>query len=602
MNVTVQVAPKAAPSEPVSERPPASPPPVPASAFTQISTAALRELADIVGSRDVSADRAIVSGYAWCYNGMRGDPPERLISPIKAAAVVLPESAEEVQAVVQACLRHGLKFRAHSTGLGSFPNAANLGTVIVDLRKMDRIVKLDAKNQMAIVEPYVTCAQLQAEGMKVGLTTHIVGAGWTHSPLASATSFMGVGPSSNHTGNNPRNLLALEWVTPQGELVRLGSAGQDSSQWFAGEGPGPGFRGMIRGYMGGMGELGIFTKIGYKLHPWMGPAKLEHCGSNPQFGIKLSDTMRLYHLVWQDWEAMTKATYHLLRSNAATFIGRQPPDQIGWMLYPTNREFYDRWTSGDIAPVAQNKNRIAWTLMTVSESLAQAEWRERVIRRIGEETGAEFLALDQSHAEALARNVLTSCYVPRIYRSAARGVFTSVGVMDSPGLLPEVMTTVAATVKPYKEKYKTFVAGSPENMWMWTSEGRQLWGENAISADNCKVRSWADMMAFSLDYTASHARRPLGINAFIGTNDLIDTFLAHFKTNIWLRRLKEVIDPGRNSDGRSMPFGPLSTFPKKWPMLRVLQKRAPLLLRMALRGKIRKASRAAVKKAQQTTK
>ncbi len=33
---------------------------------------------------------------------------------------------------------------------------------------MNKLVEIDAKNQMAVVEPYVTAAQLQAEAMKVG--------------------------------------------------------------------------------------------------------------------------------------------------------------------------------------------------------------------------------------------------------------------------------------------------------------------------------------------------------------------------------------------------------------------------------------------------
>ena len=264
---------------------------------TRLTPAARRDFEAILGPRDVSDDPAIVAGYAWVYGGLGGDSPERLISQIKPVAIVLPESVEEVQAVVKACIRHGLKFRAQCTGNGSWGNVASEGTIVIELRKMNKIVEIDARNQMAVIEPYVTAQQLQAETLKVGLTPYIIGAGWTHSPLASATSLMGVGPSGNHTSTNPRNMLGLEWVTPEGEIVRLGSVAGGSG-WFAGEGPGPGFRGMIRGFVGAIGELGVFTRIGYKLHPWHGPTQLEHCGSNPQWGMRLSDTLRYYQVVW----------------------------------------------------------------------------------------------------------------------------------------------------------------------------------------------------------------------------------------------------------------------------------------------------------------
>ena len=42
---------------------------------------------------------------------------------------------------------------------------------------MDRILEIDEKNMFAVIEPYVIGATLQAEVMKVGLNTHIIGAG-----------------------------------------------------------------------------------------------------------------------------------------------------------------------------------------------------------------------------------------------------------------------------------------------------------------------------------------------------------------------------------------------------------------------------------------
>lgn len=557
----------------------------------ELPAAAKRELESILGPRDISDDPAILAGYAWILNGSGGDPPERLMSITRPTAIVLPESTEEVQAVVKTCLRHGLKFRAHSTGVGSFGNVANEGTVSIDLRKMNRIVEIDANNQMAVIEPYVTAAQLQAESLKVGLTPHIIGAGWTHSPLASATSLMGVGPSGNHTGNNPRNMLAVEWITPDGELVRLGAAGAGSG-WFAGEGPGPGFRGMIRGFVGALGELGVFTRIGYKLHPWMGPRQLEHCGSNPQWGIRLTETMRVYHLVWDDWDAATEATYELLHSNAATFIARIPADQQGWILYPTNREFYDHWRSGEIPDVARNENRICWTLLAVSESLAEAEWRERVIRRIAEASAGRIMPLEQSHAETIARNMTTSCFAPRAFRPAPKGLFTSFGVMDSPRMLPGVIQSAEKVLKPYKEKHRTLGEGGPEELWLWTSEGRQLWGENVIAADNSAVDSWADSMTVALEGCDENVRNPLGINAFALSKDLVDTFYSQFDTHLWIRKLKMEFDPHRRSDGKVYPYGAISSLARSWPVMKWVLRLFPLAMRLSVRARIHGATRA----------
>ena len=111
-------------------------------------------------------------------------------------------------------------------------------TLQLDMRRMDRILEIDEKNMFAVVEPGVIGATLQAEAMKVGLNTHIPGVGCSGSLLAGATSYFGSGPSNMYGGYHYDNMLAMEWVTPTGEILshRLAGAGLG---WFCGEGPGP---------------------------------------------------------------------------------------------------------------------------------------------------------------------------------------------------------------------------------------------------------------------------------------------------------------------------------------------------------------------------
>ena len=90
---------------------------------------------------------------------------------------------------------------------------------------MDRILEIDKKNMFAVIEPYVIGVNLQAEAMKVGLNTHIIGAGGSCSPLASATSYAGPGPDTLFMGYGGENMLGLEWVMPDGEIIRTGFSG-----------------------------------------------------------------------------------------------------------------------------------------------------------------------------------------------------------------------------------------------------------------------------------------------------------------------------------------------------------------------------------------
>ena len=72
---------------------------------------------------------------------------------------------------------------------------------------------------------------------------------------------------SQTTGLGERNVLAgqVEWVTPEGEIIKLGSLGS-SSEWFCGDGPGPSLRSALRGAASSAGGIGVFTKAATKVY------------------------------------------------------------------------------------------------------------------------------------------------------------------------------------------------------------------------------------------------------------------------------------------------------------------------------------------------
>src|SRR5450756_115719 len=152
-----------------------------------VPRAAYRALEDIVGAQHVSEDPAILDGYAFQYLAELVRPENSPYMP-RPAAVVLPSSTEEVQAVVRLANDHGLKVKATGTGWYFF-NAAikdEDATLQLDLRRMNQILELDERNMFAVVEPYVIPAQLQAEALKRGLNINIPGSGCSTSIVASA--------------------------------------------------------------------------------------------------------------------------------------------------------------------------------------------------------------------------------------------------------------------------------------------------------------------------------------------------------------------------------------------------------------------------------
>lgn len=530
---------------------------------------AFRDLEQAVGKGNVSEDPATCMSYAW-NAGLGGIPKPNRLAAIAPVGVVLPGSTEEVQAVVRACIRHGVKFKPHSTGYGSFATVGSPNGISVDLRRMDRLHAIDERNQMAVIEPYVTAGQLQAEAMKKGLNCHIVGAGLTHSPFASATACIGVGITGTTTGNNARNLLGLEWVDPQGEILRIGAPGSDCG-WFSDEGPGPGFRGMIRGMIGTMGELGIFTRIGYKLHPWPGPKALTRTGRHPQIGMEIPEHFRLYHLVWNDWEAVTRATYEINKSGVAYILVRIPPNSYGVMLTATNNEFHELVTQGTIADIAKDKDayRHAWTLLTAATSEAEALYKARVVEGILARTDGRKVALSPEHERLVAHALVTSISVPRVLRPSS-AMATSFGVLESFSRLPAAMKAGEAMFGENLRPGGNLMQGEREEFWTWPSERRHMWAENAFSYDVNRPESRGAVIGVILNHGNMVDRRgDLGFETFAALGPLADFFSPSANGAAkWMRRIKLRFDKFAVNDAQFYVARDMPWIAKYWPLIR----------------------------------
>jgi glycolate oxidase len=232
---------------------------------------------DIVGKENISSEPEILYSYAWRSGLMAGATK---FNP-RFEAIILPACTEEVQAIVRLCNKLNLQFKASSTGWGPYNDASGPGVVRLDLRRMNKILEINEKNMYAVVQPYVIGAELQAELMKNGLNCNMCGAGSNCSALPIA-AHQGIGHMSQSASYGERNLLAVEWVTPEGEIACLGSLGS-SDEWFCGDGPGPSLRGVIRGNVVPLGGLGVYTAAATKVYHWPGPATLPLEGVSPRY-------------------------------------------------------------------------------------------------------------------------------------------------------------------------------------------------------------------------------------------------------------------------------------------------------------------------------
>jgi FAD/FMN-containing dehydrogenase len=114
-----------------------------------------QDLEKILGKTKVFDDPEILDSYSKDHSFA----PQR-----KPICLVTPKNADEVQALVKWANRSSTSLVPVSSGAPHFygdtvPTAA--GAVIVDLHRMKRIIRIDRRNRMALVEPGVTYAELQ---------------------------------------------------------------------------------------------------------------------------------------------------------------------------------------------------------------------------------------------------------------------------------------------------------------------------------------------------------------------------------------------------------------------------------------------------------
>jgi len=137
--------------------------------------------------------------------------------------VVQPATVEELQAVVRIAARRGVPIWATSQGRnngygGSAPVVG--GSIVVSLRRMDRILEVNEELGYAVVEPGVRFFDLVEELRRRG------GNWWTSSPSLGWGSV--VGNTLDHGfgyaeyGEHAGHVPDLEVVLPDGELLRTG--------------------------------------------------------------------------------------------------------------------------------------------------------------------------------------------------------------------------------------------------------------------------------------------------------------------------------------------------------------------------------------------
>ncbi len=260
-----------------------------------LATAAIagivRELENLVGSDYVTTSRADLYIYS---QDLTQAPPKW------PDIAVLPGSLDELRAVIHLANREKIAVTPYVAG-GNIGGLAipQQGGILLDLKRMDRIIEVSETDMYAVVEPGVTFGHIKAY-----LDQHHPGLVYTYAFSPPSTGIIansilqGLDNLSFRYGAASHWVSGLEVLLATGEVVKLGSCAISKS-WQAIV-PFPELTGL---FLGWQGTTGIITKMAVSLWP------------KPRYSSAL-------HFQFMDLEG----AYDFLRTISRT---RVPDDLIG---------------------------------------------------------------------------------------------------------------------------------------------------------------------------------------------------------------------------------------------------------------------------------
>ena len=504
-----------------------------------------KEFEDIVGVGNIDDGDVITNVYAfnWCmeiFNYMEGKDPIPF-SPIPKA-VVLPSTTEEVQHVVKLCNKYRIVFKAQSTGLGPWNQPSVDNSIIIDLRRMNKIVKIDEKNLYAVIEPYVSGSQLQVEIMKYGLNCHMPGAGPQVSPLASATSMNGPGFTSPYTGHSARNVLAVEWVLPDGEIMRLGSYGlKNKPDWFYGDGPGPSLRGIMRGWAGTKSGLGVFTKVAVKLFPYPCSTEFKVKGNSPNYDFDIPDFMKLYVMDCGNFKKLEKVMLRVEEEEISFMCSFLSGFAVMAIFSNSIESLMDKMPIGQMkAPLvviitARTKREFAYKQKVMDILLKKFKLKNII--------GKLYTPQPMFYAEALRSNLGLHGFI------ATGGFQSSKGVADTASVC---LRSTKSNIQLKQEfiKKEAIANDFGEGTWMTSYEsGHYFHMESPTMFDQTQENSVKGMAEYMEKSNQLDLLKHLGAPFFVEGTSMHNLFGPHMSNyHVWLKKIKENFDPNNISD------------------------------------------------------
>jgi glycolate oxidase len=172
--------------------------------------------------------------------------------------VVCPTTVDEIARVVAVARKHVVPIVPRGAGSGLAGGSVPVrGGIVVSTTRMNRIREIDREGAIAVVEPGVVNATLQAAVERVGLFYPPDPASLNQATIGGNVATSASGPRCLKYGGTKDYVVGLELVMASGEILRLGGRSHQPAD----------DHGLIQLVVGSEGTLGIVSEVTVRLIP-----------------------------------------------------------------------------------------------------------------------------------------------------------------------------------------------------------------------------------------------------------------------------------------------------------------------------------------------
>jgi len=211
-------------------------------------------LAEALGEAWVTDDPVILIGYSRDQGPLPSQYPH---------LVVMPETTEDVAEVYRIANECKVDVIPMGTGLNTMGlHIPMYGGIIMDLRRMDKVLEVDGENCYMVVQPGVNYLVAQVEAQKVKCRVLNPSTAAT-AGVISNHAFCNINTLASKYGFGIDNIVDMTMVMPDGTILKTGPAAYGAVKAHV-PGPGPDMASLFR-YA--FGTLGTVTEMTLRIYP-----------------------------------------------------------------------------------------------------------------------------------------------------------------------------------------------------------------------------------------------------------------------------------------------------------------------------------------------